>query len=94
MGKSNDLTQTHRKKAKHNNNDKKGMNAEHRTKERVKGNRKNKIKRKHIKEQKKNTETIKENKKKIQQEYHSILTKRRICLKKTEGRAKERANKY
>ena len=39
MRKSNELTQTHRKKAKHNNNDKKGKNRENRTKERVKGNR-------------------------------------------------------
>ena len=37
MGKSNELTQTHIKKAKHNNNDKKGKNTESRTKEGIKG---------------------------------------------------------
>ena len=38
MGKWNELTQTHKKKTKHNNNDKKGKNTENITKERVKGN--------------------------------------------------------
>ena len=39
MEKSNELTQTHREKTQHDNNNKKGKDTGNRTQERVKGNR-------------------------------------------------------